>query len=322
MKIIITESQLKLLIESSDSIYDKFAEAMKSKGWGDHVIPGSIENTKKDIKNGLGSLKSKYENWIVKYLIEYIKKRGDSEIIFDLIDLVKEFESKQNRLTIDNIMKSLSGVSGIEGPPKDWFKFVDKIVSAPKDINSYSPELISKILENLPESKREKSKSASKEVEKIYEDENILIIRPITRNASCKYGANTKWCTAGRLDNRFNDHFDDGILIYYIVKPNVELPDERYRKMASFQSTDDQFNYRWYDSKDDVMNVPPTYIVNLPEKLKNSLINGIKILEKMFNTHWSDFHQIMNALKELHTSLGMDYEWVPGEGWVDKSEYD
>lgn len=312
MKILITESQLKLLIESSDSLYEKFADMLRSHGWTDLVISDSVKNTKKDISDKLGDKKSKYESWVVKHLIDYVDERGDGEIIFDLLDLVKEFDQKQERLTLDNITKSLAGEEGIKGPPKDWFKYVDKIVSAPKDINSYSPSLLSDILENLPESKRQgikiKNQKISKEVEKIYEDENILVVRPLSKEASCKYGANTKWCTAGRLDNRFQQYFDDGLLIYYIVKPNVKLPNERFKKMASSQSIDHQYNYTWYDSKDEEMPSPLT-MNNMPEELKNSLKKGIESFEKVFNSNFTDYE-----------GWG-EYEWVPGTGWVDSGDF-
>ena len=290
MRIIVTESQLKLLIESSDTIYEKFGDMLRERGWSNPVIKSSIKNTKEDISKGLGEKKSKYESWVVKNLTDYMYERGDTEIIYDLIDLCKEFDSKQNRLTIDNILKSLSGVSGIEGPPKEWSKFVNKIKVAPKDINSYSPELISKILENLPESKREKSKSISKEVVKIYEDENLLVIRPMTKEASCKYGTNTKWCTSGRLDNRFSQHYDGGLLVYYIVKPSVEIPNEKFRKMASFQSVDNRYEYIWYDSKDDVLPLPPTTpYIKLPKNLRDSLKKAITTLEDLYAYGKADY---------------------------------
>lgn len=301
MKILITESQIKILVENS--LYDKFGEAMKSKGWSDEVVRISKFNTKEDIYEGLGDLRSKYESWILKSLTDYVKERGDTEIVFDLIELVKEFEQKQNRFTTQNVLSTISPTDNLTQEE------IEKIKVAPKDINSYSPKLLSHILENLPESKKEKSKSISKEAEKIYEDNNILVLRPMTRNASCKYGANTKWCTAGRLDNRFSQHFDDGLLVYYIIKPNVKLPDEKYRKMASFQSIDNQYNYIWYDSEDNVMEMSPTSIFFKSSKeFKDSLRNAIQILEKKFRSNFTDYEG------------WEEYEWSPGEGWVEKPE--
>jgi len=81
MRIIVTESQLKLLIESSDTIYEKFGGMLRERGWTDSVIKSSIKNTKEDISKGLGEKKSKYESWVVKNLTDYMYERGDTEII-------------------------------------------------------------------------------------------------------------------------------------------------------------------------------------------------------------------------------------------------
>jgi hypothetical protein len=48
MRIIVTESQLKLLIESSDTIYEKFGDMLRERGWTDPVIKSSIKNTKEE----------------------------------------------------------------------------------------------------------------------------------------------------------------------------------------------------------------------------------------------------------------------------------
>jgi hypothetical protein len=284
MKIKITENQLKFLIEGVEPLYQKFADSLKKSGWSDELVRASVNNVKEDISNDLGSKKSKYEGWLVKWLIDYIEERGDTEIYWDLIDLVKEFDKSQNRLTYDNILISLSGgEGGTKSPSPEWFEWSEKIKNAPKDINSYSPKILADVLENLPESKRAKSKKLTKEVVKIYEDDNLLVIRPMTKEASCKYGANTKWCTSGRLDNRFSHHFDDGLLVYYIVKPSVNLTYETFRKMASYQSMDDQYEYIWYDSKDDVMKYSPTSpFTKIPKKVKDSITKAITTLEDLY----------------------------------------
>ena len=97
MKIKITENQLKFLIEGVEPLYQKFADSLKKSGWSDELVRASVNNVKEDISNDLGSKKSKYEGWLVKWLIDYIEERGDTEIYWDLIDLVKEFDKSQNK---------------------------------------------------------------------------------------------------------------------------------------------------------------------------------------------------------------------------------
>ena len=74
----------------------------------------------------------------------------------------------------------------------------------------------------------EKFKVDFEEYNKIYEDDNFLMVIPYTHNASCKYGAGTKWCTTGRDEKGsewFNKHIKSGSLGYLIIK-NKDLSDK------------------------------------------------------------------------------------------------
>jgi len=55
----------------------------------------------------------------------------------------------------------------------------------------------------------------------VYEDDNYLLIKPLTFLSSKKYGASTKWCTT--MENNkyyFYDYSSNGILIYIFNKTN------------------------------------------------------------------------------------------------------
>ena len=62
-------------------------------------------------------------------------------------------------------------------------------------------------------------KELEKLVLKLHEDEEWLIIKPLTYESSKKYGAGTKWCTAAdNEDYQFYNYTNRGILIYTINK--------------------------------------------------------------------------------------------------------
>ena len=66
---------------------------------------------------------------------------------------------------------------------------------------------------------KEKDKKAKKNSDKIYEDSNWLVVRPKTWEASCVYGAGTKWCTTNKeSDHHFKRETDRNFLIYVIDK--------------------------------------------------------------------------------------------------------
>lgn len=71
----------------------------------------------------------------------------------------------------------------------------------------------------------EKFKVESHEYNKLFDDKNFLLVIPLTHDASCKYGANTKWCTTSTDDTMFKKHNRMGSLGYLIVK-NKDLQEK------------------------------------------------------------------------------------------------
>jgi hypothetical protein len=69
-------------------------------------------------------------------------------------------------------------------------------------------------------SKSEKKRIEKEGSEKLYEDERHLIVVPKTTEASCYYGQGTRWCTAAKKNNQFENYSQDGVLFYIIDKTN------------------------------------------------------------------------------------------------------
>ena len=81
----------------------------------------------------------------------------------------------------------------------------------------------------------------------VYEDDKYTIVNPLTYNASCYYGAGTKWCTSSeQTQSHFNAYNVDGKLFYIIDKT---LPTSNpFYKVALLQKYDgDQL---FYDAPD------------------------------------------------------------------------
>jgi hypothetical protein len=65
-------------------------------------------------------------------------------------------------------------------------------------------------------------KEMEKEVIKIYEDDEWLLVKPLTYFSSKKYGSNTKWCTTSDDDPEYFKRYSrEGVLIYIINKFTV-----------------------------------------------------------------------------------------------------
>jgi hypothetical protein len=63
-------------------------------------------------------------------------------------------------------------------------------------------------------------KVSKDDYETILQTDNILVISPKTKKGSCKYGANTKWCTAGR-DSEWFDYYNKLGDLYIILPKKV-----------------------------------------------------------------------------------------------------
>lgn len=114
------------------------------------------------------------------------------------------------------------------------------------DINQY-PEVgdLQYALQEI-EGKQTKSEirkfEKGKGVEKVYEDENVLIVSPTTHAASCYYGKGTKWCTTETSSQHFDRYKKEGIKLYYIMD---KKENEKYA--VAVHPNDDK---EVYDEKD------------------------------------------------------------------------
>jgi hypothetical protein len=99
-----------------------------------------------------------------------------------------------------------------------------------KDINQYSSlSELESALEPIIE--KNLSKDMSGQVDKIYEDDTFLILIPKTKEASCKYGSNTKWCVTMRTTDHFEQYTSGNQQLYFIINKKNTF-DRDYSKIA------------------------------------------------------------------------------------------
>lgn len=66
---------------------------------------------------------------------------------------------------------------------------------------------------------KELDKVLENQVIKEYEDDKWVIVRPLTFQASAKYGASTRWCTTYQKEKEyFERYWRSGVLVYFINK--------------------------------------------------------------------------------------------------------
>jgi hypothetical protein len=136
-----------------------------------------------DFYDGDPSATKKYFNWMSKVFIERDQKNLGIEIN-DLLLMVNYFDKNQHKFEKKDIYQY------------SYEEFVQKY-----------EEAITKI------TKKELELSG---VEKLYEDDKYVLVRPKNKEASCKYGSNTKWCISSNTNNYF-DNYSDGNLFFFVI---------------------------------------------------------------------------------------------------------
>jgi len=181
--------------------------------------------------------------------------------------VVPWFHNNVNRITEDDIWNAETIFRDRNGMVPN----IEGIAKAFKDINQYeNPEFI-KTLMGIVDSKkteREKEKELKSQAEKLYEDDDVLVVRPKSYAASCYYGANTKWCTTNKGDSGYFDKYIKSGLLYYFIKKKENT------KMALYRNTEDR-KTEVYNAQDNLVSL---------EYLRESFPNQNDLIDELIGS--------------------------------------
>lgn len=173
----------------------------------------------------------------------------------------------------------------------------------------YLEEFFSEVKKVKEDIEKKKIEVASKkEIDRIFENDTLLIIKPKSHTASCYYGAGTQWCTtmAGN-PSYFNQYSSNGTL-YYVILKNVDRSNKFY-KMAINTPKFENFgtNSVWYDSHD----------VRLTEREKEAVLAHLpkQAYDVMSKDHSESFKQdsVINLIRNNITNND-----IGGESYIEK----
>jgi hypothetical protein len=219
------------------------------------------------------------------FVLKNTHPNSSPEEVEDIIELVKEFDRFQQSLDV-------------------------------KDINRYDLDGLKLAIE----SHKETSKSQLKKVDtsgtkKIFEDKNILIVRPLTYESSCKYGAGTRWCTtmAGQ-SSYFKNHTSEDQALYYIILKNFNR-DNKFYKIAIHKTPNTE---TWYDSTDERMSEREKEVFSLGapkviDTIRNDYSEHIKergqsFFKKLFDFNNYKFEDVSSAFKGTKNKIGLEFQ--------------
>lgn len=137
-------------------------------------------------KNQMG----KYSKWLLNL---FKKNQLKLEDLYKVEEYLETFDKYKNKFEIKDINK---------------FKTLPQLYDVVKDY----------IDSDEATSKKDEIRRIKKDAEKVYEDNEWLVVIPKTKEAACFYGKNTQWCTAADNNNQFDYYNRDGKIYININK--------------------------------------------------------------------------------------------------------
>ncbi len=187
----------------------------------------------------VGSIKEKMEHDIDKLIVEHFKKTG-----FECPQALLEYDNITKRIWVE-VLYNILNVSDIS----ILYKFHDlneRQLIKNNDISQYKTLGDLTNVVNIAELKLQ-DVSLDKQITILNSDDEWLIIRPLTHQASIKYGYGTKWCTSMKNEyDYFRRYSTRGILIYCLNRNTGDKVaffnnlDPDYDREASFWSAKDE----------------------------------------------------------------------------------
>lgn len=195
-----------------------------------------------------------------------------SELGFDV-----EYLNSLNYMELTNIMHLISNYFGYNNYRllKEFINLNEKKLIENNDLTTY------KTFEELElqislSSLKTIDKEMAKQVLKLYETDEWLVVKPLSYQASLKYGASTKWCTASKDSPDYYFRYSRrGILIYCINKKTGN-------KVGAFKNLD-----TGYDVETSFWNITDQRIDSMESGLPNDVLDVIRY--DFFNTKESNW---------------------------------
>jgi len=276
--------------DRSVKLWKKYGQKLVTKFKGDRTAPKNAlllpkEFTKADPTNG------KYIEWLINSYL------NDGILLFE--DLFKV------KTALNNYIYLIKNKYIIKDPSAPAYEDLTNILNF-CGINGCKKlikgrvyqqpglyDIIDKYVDVLPKEKEILMKET--DAEKIYEDEFITIIHPITTAGSCKYGKGTKWCTAASVaENRFADYNSQGPLFIIIPK---DKPTEKYQihfeTNSLMDSKDKPYPLDQLLEKYPSVSILRNYNLKFPHEIRLGNVNnllGAEAINNLFKTNKTELY--------------------------------
>lgn len=133
-----------------------------------------------------------------------------------LIGVIKRIISEKSE-HVKNLYKSWANKKS--GNPEKALSIIDDVFKYQNKLSKKDFAQYSSYEELVGDLNRIKQDAKSTDATKLYEDGELLVLAANTYEASCKYGAGSKWCTTAKdSDSYWNRHNQTGTEFFWIFK--------------------------------------------------------------------------------------------------------
>ena len=215
--------------------------------------------------------KNKYAELVINLTKAHYKEKVDNEELMFHLHKTYNIPEKQLRDMSSYDLRYMATLLDFipyqirEMMPK-FTDYVERGLIENKDLTSYKG--IEDMLRQMSIAElKSVNKELAKQIHKVYEDEEWLVLRPLSREASLKYGAGTKWCTASTEDDwPYYRYTRRGILIYTMNKKTGQ-------KVATFKDIRDEQELSFWNEIDTRID---SYEAELPKFIMEIIFSEIK----------------------------------------------
>jgi hypothetical protein len=171
-------------------------------------------------------------------------------------------------------------------------------------------------------------KSAKKEIDKIFENDTLLIVKPKSFVASCYYGSGTRWCTTMKGNPSYFNQYSSNGNLYYLILKNVDRSNKFY-KMAIQVPKNGKFDSDsiWYDSTDERLSSREreSVLAHMPKDAYNAMVNDFKTSfpkEDVLDVIYKIIPLVSTSHNEIYPFKGGKLKFYIGRPSVEESDRD
>jgi hypothetical protein len=186
---------------------------------------------------------------------DVIKKYGEDYT--ELVDMFVDVDPSGNNKYLEWMVKTALGKNQDDNIPmaddiartvNDFHRNLTRIQQ--KDINNYkSLNDLKSVVEDAVA--KEKDKQVAKQAKLVFSNDVVDIYAPFTWEASCKYGAGSKWCVTMKDNpNYFNNNYGKDNFYFFLRKDITRADDNRDYKYALQVKNGDLNDVEWWDAED------------------------------------------------------------------------